>query len=647
MASFDKYSNYKDNAGVSGVVFGAEKPLLEVELNEMQEVQKTMLRRAIKNILGDGVTDISKVVYEGGALKIKEGCSLAVDGYLVQCTGLSISASAGETVYLQVWEDTATYGDTLKTEGNQQSSSAVTNFIKDNRSQAETSRRKVVKYTLAKTTDSAKHNLKIATIESNGYMTKQVREVNYFKLQNQVIDLRVQMGTLDNGVLGVEHDLENNTHTRIGDNENWTPGNDYNRSEIYAGRVRCCVTDDGVVVAKYGDEAYTETGALTVAVTDGDTTYPIGTKLQNLVWQPAFYYKRIPLKLIKQVDKTYQVKGYHMTKWVDLISPVSREGFKLHPACMIGTEELEGYFIGENDGILELSDGSYDMTDSAALASSPYTGQKFSSIAGAKPASGASVAGVSATGNKNLTRDAVRKLCANRGEDWQQEDITIASAEQLLFSIEYATLNIQNTELGAGVTSLPYVSNVNDAVPNPVNTDLGNGSGKITVQYTHSNGTTYTVYVPVYRGVKNPYGNIWKFIDGFLRKNSASSDCNEAFWQDGSKAFSDNIADYIACGFSCATKEGYVKAFGYSEDCDFMFMTSLVGGDSNRPVGDYYWVNMSNNVYIALLGAGWYHGAAAGLFCWSLHDVASNRHCYVGGRLCRKSKKVHFVEVAA
>ena len=223
MASFDKYSNYKDNAGVSGVVFGAEKPLLEVELNEMQEVQKTMLRRAIKNILGDGITDISKVVYEGGALKIKEGCSLAVDGYLVQCTGLSISASAGETVYLQVWEDTATYGDTLKTEGNQQSSSAVTNFIKDNRSQAETTRRKVVKYTLAKTTDSAKHNLKIATIESSGYMTKQVREVNYFKLQNQVIDLRVQMGTLENGVLGVQHDLDNNTHTTIGDNANWPP----------------------------------------------------------------------------------------------------------------------------------------------------------------------------------------------------------------------------------------------------------------------------------------------------------------------------------------------------------------------------------------------------------------------------------------
>ena len=150
------------------------------------------------------------------------------------------------------------------------------------------------------------------------------------------------------------------------------------------------------------------------------------------------------------------------------------------------------------------------------------------------------------------------------------------------------------------------------------------------------------MYVPVYRGVKNPFGNIWKFIDAFLRKNSAASDCNEAFWQDGSKDFSDNIADYIASGFSCSTKEGYVKAFGYSVDCDFMYMTSLVGGDSSKSVGDYYWVNMAPNIYIALLGAYWIDGLKAGVLCWSLDRVASDRSYLLGGRLCRKSKNVTF-----
>ena len=639
MASFDKYSNYNENAGVSGVVFGAEKPLLEVELNEVQEIQKSMLRNAIKNLLGDGITNLGKITYADGTLSIADGCALSVDGYLIECTGLSIAVSSG-TVYLQVWEDTETYSSTLKKKGNQQSTATVANYFKDTRTPTETSRRKVLKYTLATSTNSARHNLAIASI-TNGVMKKLVKEVSLNRLTDKVIDLQVQLGTLGEGVLGVEVDLDNNTVTRVGDNEFWSAGDDYDMSEIYGGRKRCNVTDEGVIVAFYGDEAYTETGALTVAVTGTDgKTYAVGTKVQAMVMQPKFYYKRIPVRLTKQVDSTYQVKGYHMTKWIDLISPTARDGFKLHPAFKIGDTEIDYYFIGENDGCIETS-GTYDLTDSGTLSASPYTGQKFSSIAGAKPASGASVAGVSATGNKVLTRDTVRKLCANRGTDFMQEDITIASAEQMLFVIEYATFNIQNnTVFGSGVTGMTYVTNVNDSVPNPVNT-LGNKSGKITVTYTHSNGTKYTVGVPVYRGVKNPFGNIWKFIDGFLRKHSASSDCNEAFWQDGSKAFSDAIADYIACGFSCATAEGYIKAFGYSEDCDFMYMTSMVGGDSSKPVGDYYYVNMtSNNIYIARLGADWNDGTTAGLFSWHLHSVASARNCSVGGRLCRKSATI-------
>ena len=635
MASFDKYTNHRDNAGVSGVVFGAEKPLLEVEMNEVQEIQKNMLRRAIKNIIGDGVTDLSKIVYEGGAVKVKEGCALAVDGYMVESTGLSVTASSG-TVYLQVWEDTATYSETLKEEGNQQDSATVTNWFKDNRSDTETSRRKVVKYTLATTTNSARHNLAIAKV-ADGVMTRLCKEISFSNLSNTVIDLQVQLGTLGEGVMGVEVDLDNNSVKRMGDNQYWSAGEDYDKSSVYGNRRRCNVTDDGKVVAFYGDEAYTETGALTVAV--GDVA--VGTKVQCMVMQPKFYYKRIPVRLEKQVDDTYQVKGYHMTKWIDLISPTAREGFKLHPAFKKGDVELDYYFIGENDGCLESADGAYDMNDNTVtIGSSPYTGIKFSSIAGAKPASGSSKADISK--NNALTRDAIRKMCANRGVDWIQEDITIASAEQMLFVVEYATFNIQAVSVfGSGVTNLPWVDNINNSVPNPANTTLGNGSGKITVEYTHSNGTTYNVDVPVYRGVKNPFGNIWKFIDGFLRKHSASSDCNEAYWQDGSKDFSDTIADYIATGFSCATKEGYIKAFGYSEDCDFMYMTSKVGGDSNRPVGDYYYVNISsNNIYIAQLGAVWNDGANSGLFYWNLNNVASRRYCNFGGRLCRKSKTV-------
>ena len=274
MASFDKYSNYKDNAGVSSVVFGAEKPLLEVEMNEVQEVQKTMLRRAIKNLLGDGITDLSKITFADGTLKIGDKCSLVVDGFMVECTGLSISATSG-TVYLQVWEDVVSYNETLKVEGNQQSSSTVANFFKDNRSPAETTKRKVVKYTLATSTNSGKHNLAIASI-SNGIMTRLCKEVNFSNLSQQVIDLSVHMGTLGEGVLGVEVDLDNNTIKRLGDNKYWSGGKDYDNSPVYGERKRCIVKDDGTILAYFGEDGYTETGALEKQIGDD----PIGTKVQ-------------------------------------------------------------------------------------------------------------------------------------------------------------------------------------------------------------------------------------------------------------------------------------------------------------------------------------------------------------------------------
>ena len=636
MASFDKYTNFNETAGVSGVVFGADKPVLEVEMNEMQEVQKSRLNRAMRRLFGNGITDKKKITFDGSKVNIASDCALLVDGYVVECTGLSVAMTSG-TAYLQVWEETVDYSATLKKEGNEQSSTTVPNYFKDSRSPQETTKRKVVKYTLATSTNSARHNLAVASV-SNGILTVLCKELNVNKLTDQVIDLREQQGTIGEGVMGIHVDLENNTCVRIGDNENWTGGSDYDQSPVYGGRYRCNVTDAGVIVAKWGDEAYTETGALTKAVVGSDdVTYPVGTKVQCMVYQPLFFYKRIPLRVKKQVNSTYTVKGFHLLEFIDLISPVMRDGFKVHPAFKKGDTVLDGYFVGENDGCLESASGAYDMNDNTvSIGSSPYTGIKFSSIAGAKPASGSSKAGISK--DNALTRDAIRKMCANRGADWQQEDVTIASAEEMLFVVEYATFNIQNcATFGAGVTGLPWVDNTNDSVPCPTNTALGNGSGTIEVKYTHSNGTQYTVKVPVYRGVKNPYGNIWKFIDGFLRKNTALADANEFFYQDGSKAFSDAVEDYIASGFSCATQEGYIKAFGYSEDCDWCYIPSMVGGDSNRPVGDYYYVNMGLNTYIARLGASWNDDSRSGVFYWGLNSVASSRYCNFGGRLCRKS----------
>ena len=61
--AFEVYTNYKKNAGVKSVVFSNNKPVLEVEMNEIQEIQNNLLQTFIKNYVGDGISDLNKISY--------------------------------------------------------------------------------------------------------------------------------------------------------------------------------------------------------------------------------------------------------------------------------------------------------------------------------------------------------------------------------------------------------------------------------------------------------------------------------------------------------------------------------------------------------------------------------------------------------
>lgn len=182
MANFDRYTNYKDNAGVSGVVFGADSTVLEVELNEMQEIQKHMMHELVKNIVGSGISDLSKLTYADGKVKIEDGCILTCGGYIIKANNLEYSTTS-DIIYLLVWEDIVSYGGILKTEGNFDNKTIVNNWIKDDRASNETTKRKVVQYRLDNKIPTGKPNISymaIATVD-NGVMTKHIKQVSINK----------------------------------------------------------------------------------------------------------------------------------------------------------------------------------------------------------------------------------------------------------------------------------------------------------------------------------------------------------------------------------------------------------------------------------------------------------------------------------
>lgn len=190
MANFDKYTNYNDKAGVTSVVFGANSPVLEVELNEMQEIQKTWLRDYLKTF-GSGVFSspfaISEVIeFSNSTREVTISGDLAFihDGYFIRTDNfmrIKVPSEITSTnVYIQFWEETVSSEDTLKENGYQLASDTIPNYLKDDRFPFETSKRKVLKFTLSLTEDSTKHNLKIMTI-SNGTGTIS-NELNYLDI---------------------------------------------------------------------------------------------------------------------------------------------------------------------------------------------------------------------------------------------------------------------------------------------------------------------------------------------------------------------------------------------------------------------------------------------------------------------------------
>lgn len=444
-------------------------------------------------------------------------------------------------------------------------------------------------------------------------------------LQKEVDNLKGYVGLEDDSVFGVEADFANRTFTRLAGAAGRNAGSGFDDLEPWGGRYRCNLTDEGVEVAKYGDPGYSETGKLTQAITLGEddsaVTYPVGTIVQTMVKQPRFYYKVVPLKM----DKISGGKGYHLRKARYFISMSPRPGFKIHPAFMVNGVEQDYIYVSAYEGTLyDVSASAYILDDAQVADFTKTTGDKLCSIANAKPISGLT---------QNLTRRNCGVLAENRGSGWTQAFAATIAMTQLLFLVEYASFNTQ-TCIGNGNVNKTDDGATNMSEITGATTNLGNASGAVT------NAGGYQIVT--YRGEENFWGNIWGWVDGINVYANKDAYNNNVYIADHAFAESKGDEHYKDAGFVTPGASGYVNAFGYSEEFDWLFITSEVnnGASSSVPVGDYYWANCSSDGWrVAMLGAHWNDGATAGGFGWYVSDAPSGRSRNVGGRLAYVPKQ--------
>ena len=432
-------------------------------------------------------------------------------------------------------------------------------------------------------------------------------------LQAEITDIQSFIGYTDADIYGVEVDFKNKKFTRLAGAVGKTPGDAFDGVKAFGGRRRCNVTDDGKVVAYYGDAGFSETGVLTSAITIGENTYPTGTKVQVMVEQPKFYYKVVPLEL----EKIQGGKGFHMRKARYYVSDTMKAGFKVHPLFVKDGKEKNFVYLSAYEGsTFDTSASAYKLNDAQDV---DWTNDVLASIAGAKPTSGLTQSGA--------TRNGFRTIAAKRGSGWSQQTIQSVAATQILFLVEYASFNIQE-KLGAGVTTKVDDGATSMTEITGATTTLGNKSGQV----INTNGYS----VVAYRGEENPFGNLWKWVDGINTNNGstfAEGDTGTIYVAD--HGFKDDSGDapYHEVGFSSVYLGwSYISAFGYAEDDDWLFYPTEGKGNSSLPVGDCGQV-VNPGWRVAILGAGWNDGSWSGLFCLPVSDDSGHRGRGIGGRL--------------
>lgn len=438
-------------------------------------------------------------------------------------------------------------------------------------------------------------------------------DFNAQEILSGVTDIRAYLGMIETeDVLGITMDYKNKTCTRIAGAKNLTAGADFDKFSMYGGRKRCNVSDGGTINAYYGDEGYTEDGS------NG----------QVMVYQPKFYYLVCPL----EYDRQEIGYGYHLRKANYYVSETQRAGFKLHPAFYDKNgNEVDYILMSAYEGcIYDTSASAYLKNDEQVMDASK---DKFSSIAGARPASGVS---------QNLTRPNIEQMAKNRGEGWHSLGIKTASMEQLLMIVEMGMMNLQ-TAIGQGVVNLPWTTGSDTtssyAGATGSTASLGNGTGRATKTTTYEGGkaTDYTVDGKTsvcYRGVENFWGNIWKFAYGINFYCEVGKPFLGYVCKDFNYAESKKTDNYENIGFALPSENGYVSAMGYSTKYDWLFLPSEVKGNSSLPVGDYYYQNNTWDGYrIARLGGHWNNGSDAGGFSWILNNGVGDRVRDIGSRL--------------
>jgi len=251
----------------------------------------------------------------------------------------------------------------------------------------------------------------------------------------------------------------------------------------------------------------------------------------------------------------------------------------------------------------------------------------------------------------NMSRTAFRNAARLRGASfdnptgWNCLDYSLYKDVCWLFYIEYATFNSQlpvsakdangfaTGGLGNGITTMAdwgAYNNYNPVVPCGATNLLGNGSG----ESSFTNGVV-NLTPNRYRGIENPFGHIWKWVDGVNIK--VASCIASAYVSKTPESYSDSGIDGYELRGSLPNSSGYMVSPIYMtpDNNEGDILPNTVGGSSSTYFCDYYYADNSwDGIHGLLVGGPAGNGVDAGLACSDSSVAPSSAYAGIGSRLC-------------
>lgn len=213
----------------------------------------------------------------------------------------------------------------------------------------------------------------------------------------------------------------------------------------------------------------------------------------------------------------------------------------------------------------------------------------------------------------NITMDDFRNGCKANGEGYQQYDFLIDLIIKELWLVEMATTNCQAKMYG-------YAKNSSAAINTGETDTVKTPSGS-------AESNTDGIHACKYRGIENPWGNIYKWCDGISFSGSSVYVCTEPTAYSAGKTT--GLYQYYG---TRASSNGYVKTVAPLAEGSLIQYVTAVGADESS----YYCDSSLQGGTVLGCGGFWGSYANAGLWDWYGDFSASTLGSFIGGRLCYK-----------